>query len=82
MYTFVFSSSGMNEALSISTRMLSTPVLDAASISTMSRLPPSLTAQAAHLPQGLPSTGERQFTARANILAVLVLPVPRVPQNR
>ena len=32
--------------------------------------------------QGLPSTGCSQFTARARILAQVVLPVPRVPVNR
>ena len=31
---------------------------------------------------GSPSTGARQLMARANILAVVVLPVPRVPQKR
>ena len=32
--------------------------------------------------QGLPSTGCSQFTARARILAQVVLPVPRVPVKR
>ena len=38
--------------------------------------------QVGHSLQGLPSTGCSQFTALANILAILVLPVPLVPQNR
>ena len=38
--------------------------------------------QASHFPQGLPSCGSRQFTARASSLAQVVLPVPRVPVNR
>ena len=37
---------------------------------------------AAHCPHGSPRSGFSQFTARANTLAVEVLPVPRVPQNR
>ena len=35
-----------------------------------------------HSPQGSPSLGCRQLTARAKILAQVVLPVPREPVNR
>jgi len=38
--------------------------------------------QLAHVPHGLPSAGCSQFTALAKILAIVVFPVPRVPQNR
>ena len=38
--------------------------------------------QASHWLQGLPSTGCSQLTARARILAQVVLPVPRVPVKR
>ena len=38
--------------------------------------------QISHWLHGLPSTGERQFTAREKIFATDVLPVPRVPQKR
>ena len=38
--------------------------------------------QEAHSLQGLPSTGCSQLTALAYIFAILVLPVPLVPQNR
>ena len=37
--------------------------------------------QTAHSLQGLPSRGERQLTALAKILAQVVFPVPRVPEN-
>ena len=62
---------------------MSTPLLEAASISTMSRLEGDASArQTSHFPQGLPLTGDRQLTARAKILAQLVLPVPRLPVKR
>ena len=35
-----------------------------------------------HSLHGLPSTGCSQLTERARILAIVVFPVPRVPQNR
>ncbi len=63
--------------------MLSTPLLLAASISTTSTTAPlSMPRQISHAPQGLPSTGERQFTALAMSRAQVVLPVPRLPISR
>ena len=64
-------------------RTLSTPLLEAASISTTSRTEPSrIPRQAGHSLQGSPLTGCSQFTARARIFAQVVLPVPRVPVNK
>ena len=58
-------------------------VLDAASISTMSTEPSSAMArQDSHSPQGSAPCRFWQLTARANIFARLVLPVPRGPENR
>jgi len=54
-----------------------------ASISTtFNEVPAAICLQLGHSPQGLPSTGCSQFTALARIFATVVLPVPRVPQNR
>ena len=44
--------------------------------------PDAMLRQLSHSPQGLPSTGCSQLTAFAKILAIVVFPVPRVPQNR
>ena len=64
-------------------RMLSTPLLEAASISTTSMMEPaSIPRQTSHSLQGSPSLGCRQLTALARILAQVVLPVPREPVNR
>ena len=83
MYTRFLTSAGEKTASSRRARMLSTPLLLAASISTTSiMLPASMPRQAAHSPQGLPSTGCSQLTARARSLAQVVLPVPRVPTKR
>ena len=63
--------------------MSSTPLLEAASISTTSKmLPSSMPRQTGHWPQGSPFCGSRQLTALAKILAQVVLPVPRTPVNR
>ena len=63
--------------------MLSTPLLDAASISiTFMELPVAIALQLSHSLQGLPFIGCSQLTAFANIFAILVLPVPLVPQNK
>ena len=54
-----------------------------ASISiTFMELPAAMALQEAHWPQGLPPAGFSQLTALAKILAMVVLPVPLVPQNR
>lgn len=45
-------------------------------------LPACIALHISHSPQGLPFTGCWQFTAFASIFATVVLPVPRVPQNR
>ena len=62
---------------------VSTPLLDAASISSTSmQEPESMALQASQTLQGLPWSGFRQLTAFARILAQLVLPVPLEPVNR
>ena len=64
-------------------RILSTPLFDAASISmTFMERPSAIALQVGHSPHGLPSTGCSQLTAFAKIFATVVLPVPRVPQKR
>ena len=83
MYTRYLAVAGVKLDSSIKERMLSTPLLLAASISTTSKIEPfSNPLQTSHSPQGSPSLGCRQFTARARILAQVVLPVPREPVNR
>ena len=58
-------------------------LLEAASISITFMEPEALMARhTAHSLHGLPSDGCSQFTAFASIFATVVLPVPRVPQNR
>ena len=82
IYTRFFTVVGENTASSRRARTFSTPLLEAASSSTTSITEPSaMPRQAAHLPQGLPSTGCSQFTALARMRAQVVLPVPRVPIN-
>ncbi len=65
--------------------MLSTPVLLAASISTMSRMEPRLTPwHTSQVPQGV-AVGVgllRQLRDLARMRALEVLPVPRGPQKR
>ena len=69
--------------LSRSSLILSTPLFDAASISITSRYVPSfMLRHTLHLPHGLPPSSAMQFSPFASILAVVVLPVPLVPQNR
>ena len=61
----------------------STLLFEAASISKMSTLEASSKAlQTWHLKQGEPFMLFVQLTAYANIFAVLVLPVPRLPVNK
>lgn len=83
IYTRLRTLAGENTASSRRARTLSTPLLDAASSSTTSRIDPSsMPRQAAHWLHGLPLTGCSQLTALARILAQVVLAVPRVPMNR
>ena len=83
MYTRFFTAVGENTASSRRARTLSTPLLEAASSSTTSRIEPSrMPRQDGHCPQGLPFTGCSQLTARAKMRAQVVLPVPRVPMKR
>ena len=66
-------------------RMLSTPVLLAASISIVSNaVPLAMVKQASHLPQGsgVGRSLVRQFKDFAKILALDVFPVPLGPVNR
>ena len=66
-------------------RMLSTPVLEAASISITSRaLPLAIEVHSSQVPQGsgVGLSLLRQLRERARILALEVLPVPRGPLNR
>ena len=61
----------------------STPLLEAASSSSTSRIEPfSMPRQAGHRLQGFPSWGSWQLTALERIFAQEVLPVPLVPVNR
>ena len=64
----------------ITSRTLSTPVWVAASISrtSMSR-PSAISTQASHWPQGSAVGPLTQFSARARMRAVVVLPTPRGP---
>ncbi|MNS60630.1 hypothetical protein D3C72_936370 [compost metagenome] len=63
--------------------MLSTPLLEAASISITSRLLPLvISRQLAHVPQGKSVGPLAQLTLLARMRATEVLPVPRGPQNR
>ena len=84
MYILYFPKFGGYLAFSRNSRILSTPVLDAPSISIISIEFPLMTPlQFSQTLQGSPSFDKlRQFTARARILAVVVLPTPRGPQNR
>ena len=64
-------------------RILSTPLLEAASISmTFMLAPAAMALQIRHSPQGPSSVGCSQFTVFAKIFATVVLPVPLVPVNR
>ena len=83
IYTRLRTAAGVYTASSRRARTWSTPLLEAASSSSTSKIEPfSIPRQAGQALQGLPSTGCSQFTARARILAQVVLPVPRVPVNR
>lgn len=78
---FVLADGGRKPILSVSSLIWSTELLDAASISRISKLElDASSTQFSHFPQGEPSArGERQLTALAKIFATEVLPVPLVP---
>ena len=83
IYTRKRPSVGEYRTSSTISRMFSTPLLLAASISTtFIEAPAAIALQVAHSLQGLPFCGFSQLIARARILATEVFPVPRVPQNR
>ena len=84
IYTLLRPTAGGYLTLSLSSRMLSTPLFDAASISMTSiKLPSFMARQLAHSQHGLAATSsDSQLSALASIRAVVVFPVPRVPQNR
>ena len=84
IYTLYLAMAGIYLTLSRRSRISSTPLLEAASISKISKLAGlESSLQIAHSPQGEPSSeGCSQLTARAKILATDVLPVPREPVKR
>src|SRR5690606_8123753 len=68
---------------SSSSRISSTLVREAASISMRSTNRPSaISRQAPQVPQGLEVTPDSQFRHLAKIRATVVLPTPRVPVNK
>ena len=84
-YTFQRACTGAKRERSISSRMLSTPVFEAASISITSRaLPAAMLVQRAQMPQGsgVGPSPLMQLSERARMRALEVLPVPRGPLNR
>ena len=84
IYTLLRPFTGGYFTLSRSSRMLSTPLFDAASISMTSMKVPSRTSrQFSHSQQGRAlRSSALQLSALARIRAVVVFPVPLVPQNR
>ena len=94
MYTLYLPTVGGYFTISMMALRSSTPLLDAASSSMQStNLPSRIASQLAQCPQGMvlpsprsapgvPGSPSMQLTALARILAVLVLPVPWVPENR
>ena len=83
MYTLYLALVGEYLTLSLSSLISSTLLLDAASISTTSiTLSFNMSLHTSHSLQGSWFILFSQFTALANILAVDVLPVPLVPENK
>ena len=71
------------DARSMSSRMLSTPLLLAASSSSTSKLAPrSMARHESHSQHGSPSFGLAQLSTLAKMRAAEVLPVPRGPENK
>ena len=70
-------------ALSRSSRILSTPVFEAASISNTSiDFPDAISSQDGHRLHGVMVGPSRQFNPLAKIRAVVVFPTPRGPEKR
>ncbi len=83
MYTLYRQRPGRYMVSLRNSRTSSTPLLEAASISTTSSRPPlSMPRQHGQVLQGPSSCKFSQLTALANTLAQLVFPVPRVPVNK
>ena len=83
MYTLYFPNDGTRFTLSLNSRISSTPLLEAASISIMSVFCLLIICvQLTHLLHGFISFSDSQFTIFARILATLVFPVPLGPVNR
>ena len=83
MYTLYFKFVGKKSVCSLINLISSTPLFDAASISIMSTFAPSeILIHSLHFRQGFPSLLLLQLIAFANILAILVFPVPLTPVNR
>ena len=83
IYTLYFPLLGAKFALFFISRISSTPLLEAASISIISRkFLLSICLQLLHSLHGSTPFNFSQLTILANILAILVLPVPLGPQNK
>ena len=84
-YTLTFEVAPMPRLTrSTRSRIVSTPLFDAASISTRSlKVPAAMATQFSQVPSGSPSAPRsRQLSALARMRAVVVLPVPRGPEKR
>jgi hypothetical protein len=80
IYTLYLHNVGTRFILLFKSLISSTPLLEAASISIISFTFSFLIClQMVHSPQGKPSFGFKQLIALANILAILVFPVPLGP---
>src|SRR5213594_1875662 len=74
---------GVNLTFSRISRTSSTPVFDAQSISmTSTEVPWAISAQAGQVLQGVPVGPFSQLSALARMRATVVLPTPRVPENK
>ncbi len=83
MYTLLRPLTGANATLSRSSRMSSTELLEAASISiTSSDRAAAIARQDSHSPHGSVVGPRSQLRHAARIFAIEVLPVPREPTNR
>ena len=83
IYILYFELNGARAVFSFSPRMLSTPLLEAPSISITSRLSPAaISLQLWHSPHGSNSLRPVQLRALAKILAAEVFPHPLDPEKR